>query len=69
MDDKRVILFSTGCPKCKVLKQKLNAKNINYIENNDVDEMESLGISSVPVLIVNDMRFEFSDAIKWVNSI
>lgn len=69
MNDKRVILFSTGCPKCKVLKQKLNAKNINYIENNDVDEMESLGISSVPVLIVNDMRFEFSDAIKWVNSI
>ena len=25
-----VTLYSTGCPKCKVLVAKLNNKNINY---------------------------------------
>ena len=35
----KVILYSTGCPKCRVLKTKLDKKNINYIENNDVEEM------------------------------
>ena len=25
-----VILYSTGCPKCQVLKSKLDSKNISY---------------------------------------
>lgn len=40
-----VILYSTGCPRCSVLKKKLEEKGINYTENNSVDEMLALGIS------------------------
>lgn len=45
-----ITLYSTGCPKCKILKQKLDQYNIQFVENNDIDEMTSLGIEEVPVI-------------------
>lgn len=62
-----IILYTTGCPKCKILKSKLDAKGIEYIENNDVDEMISLGISQVPVLKVDDKLLAFVEANRWIN--
>ena len=47
-----VVLYSTGCPKCKVLEKKLDMKGIQYQKNNSVMEMVSLGITQVPVLQV-----------------
>ena len=62
-----IILYSTGCPKCNILKKKLAEKNIPYIENNDVEEMASLGIDFVPVLYVNGEMLQFKEANDWVN--
>lgn len=62
-----VILYSTGCPKCNVLKKKLNNKNINFTENNDIDIMTSLGIEQVPVLSINGKLMNFSQANTWIN--
>lgn len=61
------ILYSTGCPKCEVLKKKLAEKGIQYTENNSVDEMLKLGIEAVPVLKVNDRLLDFKGAVDWVN--
>lgn len=61
------ILYSTGCPKCEVLKKKLAEKGIQYTENNSVDEMLKLGIEAIPVLKVNDRLLDFKEAIDWVN--
>lgn len=63
----KIVLYSTGCPKCSVLKKKLEAKGIEYTENNQVDEMVELGISHVPVLSVDGELMSFVDANKWVN--
>lgn len=63
-----VILYSTGCPKCNVLKKKLDAKGIQYTVNNSVEEMEAIGIVSVPVLRANGEMLPFSSAVEWVNS-
>ena len=63
-----VIFYSTHCPKCKVLEMKLKQKNINYTENDNVEEMLSLGIQSAPALSVDNKIYLFTDAIKWVNS-
>lgn len=63
----KITLYSTGCPKCKVLKHKLEEKGIKYTENNSVDEMLSLGISQAPVLSVDNKLFDFSTANDWVN--
>lgn len=64
----KVILFSTGCPKCKILESKLNQKNINYDIISDVNEIKEMGFLEVPVLGVNGTFYNFSEAIKWVSS-
>lgn len=63
----QVILYSTGCPKCKVLVAKLNAKNIKYNTVSDVSIIISKGISTVPVLEVNGTIMDFKTAVKWIN--
>lgn len=62
-----IMLFSTGCPKCSILKKKLEQKGIMYQENNSVEEMLELGITQVPVLKVGNSLLEFVDANDWVN--
>ena len=62
-----VILYSTGCPKCRVLKTKLDKKNINYTENNNVEEMLELGFDLLPVLKVDDDIMNFTEANDWIN--
>ena len=64
----KVILFSTGCPRCKVLKQKLQSKNIEYDEVTSVDDMLALGITEVPVLNVGGELLNFLRAVEWVNN-
>ena len=64
----KIILYSTGCPKCEVLKKKLKAKNIEYVEHNNVDDMESLGIDQVPVLSVDGSLMSFAEANNWINN-
>ena len=63
-----IVLYSTGCPKCRVLKQKLDSKSIQYKEENSVDVMLSLGIMQVPVLSVDGKLLPFAQANEWVNT-
>ena len=63
----QIILYSTGCPKCKVLVAKLNAKNIKYNTISDVGIIISKGISTVPVLEVNGTIMDFKTAVEWIN--
>lgn len=62
-----VTLYSTGCPRCNVLVQKLDNKGIEYDVVNDVDVMTEKGISTVPVLEVNGQLLQFKEAVDWVN--
>ncbi len=63
-----IILYSTGCPKCNVLKKKLDLKNIKYEVVSDADLMIEKGFSSAPMLEVNGDVMDFSDALKWINN-
>lgn len=63
-----VILYSTGCPRCEILKDRLQEKNILFREVDDMDEMLSLGIMSVPYLLVDGKLLDFRDSILWVNN-
>ena len=62
-----IILYSTNCPKCKVLEQKLKSKNIEYIEFTDVDKMIEMGFSVMPMLEVDGIVMDFGTANKWIN--
>ena len=63
----KLILYSTGCPKCNVLKKKMDSKNIKYVECNSISEMEKLNISSVPMLMVNGELMMFKEAVDYIN--
>lgn len=62
-----IVLYSTGCPRCSVLKKKLSEKKIAYEECSDVDIMESMGIETVPVLSVDGELKDFISANNWIN--
>lgn len=66
--DKKIILYSTGCPNCKTLKKILESKDIAFEENNSVDEMLSLGFDRVPVLCIDGVYMEYEDAKGWANA-
>lgn len=62
-----IILYSNDCPRCRVLKQKLDSKSIYYMEENSIDKMVAMGINQVPVLSVDGKMYEFQMANKWIN--
>lgn len=61
-----VTLYTTHCPKCIVLKTKLDQKGVNYTEIDDVDEMLKRGFETAPVLAVDDKVMTFGEALQWV---
>ena len=61
-----LILYSTGCPKCKILEKKLNETGVLFTTNTNVDEMLSLGLSSAPALSVDGKLMNFTEAMKWL---
>ena len=61
-----VILYTTGCPRCKILAAKLDRKNIQYSINSDSEEMIKKGFITAPMLEVNGEVMAFSQANKWV---
>ena len=62
-----ITLYSTGCPKCQILKKKLDAKGINYTTVTDVNEMLAKGLNLMPVLQVNEQLLDFALAVEWKN--
>lgn len=64
-----IIFYSTDCPKCKILKKKLDSKNLTYSLVDDVDVMLDLGLMSAPALSVDGKLMDFSSAINFINSL
>lgn len=66
--NENIILYSNGCPKCRVLETKLTAKKISYIKNENVSEVADMGFQSLPILKVDDKYLSFVEANDWVNN-
>lgn len=66
MDGRNVILYEHGCPRCKVLKAKLDQKNIRYEDVTDVEVMKLKGFEEAPKLEVNGIVYGFTEAVKWI---
>ena len=64
-----IVLFSSGCPKCKILKQKLDEKQIKYEVSEDFDELITQNLQTVPVLKVNGKYYQFGEAIKLIGEL
>lgn len=62
-----VTLYSTHCPKCNVLQKKLELKNINYKEIDDIEIMRKKHFMQAPMLEVDGETMDFIKAIGWVD--
>lgn len=60
----KVILYTTHCPMCKMLKTQLDKAHIEYDECDNVETMLSLGFSKAPVLFVDNNYMQVKDALK-----
>ena len=65
--DKMIILYTTHCPKCKILEKKLEKANIQYETCDDASIMNQKGFTSAPMLEVNEKTFNFKEAVDWIN--
>ena len=61
-----VILYSTNCPKCKMLEKELNKRKIEYEIITDRNVMINKGFSSAPKLEMEGKVFDFPDAMRWI---
>lgn len=62
-----VTLYSSGCPKCSVLKHKLDKKEISYNYVEDKDVMIEKGFKSAPQLEIDDEYYDFNAARKLID--
>lgn len=65
----KVILYTTHCPKCKILETKLRQTHIEYESVEDVNVMLDKGFMEAPMLQINDDLFNYSQAIKEVDKL
>ena len=63
--ENKVILYTTHCPMCRVLKTKLDKNKIDYEVCEDVQVMIDKGFTHSPVLEVNGAYLTMKDAMKW----
>ena len=62
----KVILYEHGCPRCKVLKAKLDKQGIDYETVNDVEIMKAKGFNEAPQLEVGNTVYGFKEAVEWL---
>lgn len=66
----KVVLYTTHCPRCEVLRKKLEQKKIEYNEVTSMDEILEKGIMNVPMLSIDDCApIDFTKAIQWINQL
>lgn len=71
----KIIFYTTNCPRCQVLKKKMDSLGIEYELNNNIEEMALQSIQTVPMLRIEEKLFDssslttlldFSQAVKWL---
>jgi len=62
-----ITLYTTHCPRCKVLKAKLDGENIDYEVVEGEEAIREKGFVTTPLLEVDGKVMEFGEAIKWAN--
>ena len=61
-----IVLYSTGCPNCKVLERLLKRQNVDFVISDDIEELIKKGFQTAPVLSVDGELKQFKEAIDWV---
>ena len=63
---RQIVLYSTGCTRCKLVKQMLDVHHVEYTEITDKQAIEEKDFDSVPVLEVDGKCMEYSELLTWL---
>jgi len=63
-----ITLYTTHCPRCKVLKAKLDSENIDYEVVEGEEAIREKGFVTTPLLEVDDKVLTFAEAMQWINT-
>ena len=63
-----VILYSTGCPQCNILKEMLQKKNIIFQIEDNVEKMKELGFSSLPMLSIDNKNLNIKEDFNFLKN-
>ena len=61
-----IVLYSTGCPMCDLLKAELDKANIEYTVCSDIDTMLDMGLNELPVLEIDGKIMNNNEAVDWI---
>jgi hypothetical protein len=65
-----ITLYSTGCPKCKVLEKKLTDKGLEFTIISDVEQIlkaaDKANTDFTPILEVNNNFMDYQQAEVWI---
>ena len=67
-NNQSIILYSTGCPVCNMLKMRLDKAGIKYSISYDSNAIFDMGFRTAPILSVDGRLMQSGEAIKWINS-
>ena len=62
------VLYTTHCPKCNVLYNKLINTGISFEVCEDVEPLIEMGYMSAPILFDGEKYYTFEEAIKMINN-
>lgn len=62
-----IILHSNNCPRCRILEDKLNSKNVKFQKHFDAAHLREQGFMTAPVLQVGDKYMAFVEANDYIN--
>lgn len=64
------VYSKSTCPNCRMLKMKLDKAGIEYIVNENEEEMKELGIKSLPYLRLDDgTLLNLGEAVKYIKEV
>ena len=63
----KIVLYTTHCPKCRILETKLKAKGVQYVEVTDEAIMQEKNIEFLPMLEVDETLMDFVAANNFIN--
>lgn len=66
MDGLKITLYSTDCPRCNILKDKLKDAGYRFQVVTDPELMIALGFKESPILSVEGELMNFGKAIAWL---
>lgn len=63
-----IILYTIGCPRCKMLEQMLLSSGLTFDIVKDKEVMLRLGFTDVPMLVVGEDTLDYNEAKTWLNT-